>query len=152
VDYFSKLADAGNFLPTDPTPATIASGETPVVFDWSYNNLAAAADAGGRDWKTAVLPGTALGSYYNQAINVDAPHPAAARLWQEYVMSDDAQNLYLAAGAYPVRLAAMTEAGTVDQDALEKVGEQPADTVQFTAEQTEAASKVLADTWATAIG
>jgi len=152
VDWFSKLADAGNFLPTDPTPATIASGETPVVFDWSYNNLAAAADAGGRDWKTAVLPGTALGSYYNQAINVDAPHPAAARLWQEYVMSDDAQNLYLAAGAYPVRLAAMTEAGTVDQDALEKVGEQPADTVQFTAEQTEAASKVLADTWATAIG
>ena len=152
VDWFSKLADAGNFLPTDPTPATIASGETPVVFDWSYNNLAAAADAGGRDWKTAVLPGTALGSYYNQAINVDAPHPAAARLWQEYVMGDDAQNLYLAAGAYPVRLAAMTEAGTVDQDALEKVGEQPADTVQFTAEQTEAASKVLADTWATAIG
>jgi putative spermidine/putrescine transport system substrate-binding protein len=67
-------------------------------------------------------------------------------------MGDDAQNLYLAAGAYPVRLAAMTEAGTVDQDALDSVGEQPADTVQFTAEQTEAASKVLADTWATAIG
>jgi putative spermidine/putrescine transport system substrate-binding protein len=152
VDYFGRLAAAGNFLPTDPTPATIASGETPVVFDWSYNNLAAAADAGGRDWKTAVLPGTALGSYYNQAINVDAPHPAAARLWQEYVMSDDAQNLYLAAGAYPVRLAAMTDSGTVDQDALDSVGEQPADTVQFTPEQTEAASKVLADTWATAIG
>jgi putative spermidine/putrescine transport system substrate-binding protein len=152
IDFFGELNDAGNFLPTDPTPATIASGETPVVFDWSYNNLAAAADAGGRDWKTAVLPGTALGSYYNQAINVDAPHPAAARLWQEYVMSDDAQNLYLAAGAYPVRLDAMVEAGTVDQSALDAVGEQPADTVQFTSEQTEAASAVLAERWAAVIG
>ncbi|MBD8609252.1 ABC transporter substrate-binding protein [Frigoribacterium sp. CFBP 13729] len=152
VDFFGQLADAGNFLPTDPTPATIASGETPVVFDWSYNNLAAAADAGGRDWKTAVLPGTALASYYNQAINVDAPHPAAARLWQEFIMGDTAQNLYLAAGAYPVRLAAMVEAGTVDQDALDAVGEQPEDTVQLTSEQTEAASALLAQSWAAAIG
>ncbi|ROS62298.1 putative spermidine/putrescine transport system substrate-binding protein [Frigoribacterium sp. PhB160] len=152
IDFFGELADAGNFLPTDPTPATIASGETPVVFDWSYNNLAAAADAGGRDWKTAVLPGTALASYYNQAINVDAPHPAAARLWQEFIMSDEAQNLYLAAGAYPVRMAAMTEAGTVDQDALAAVGEQPADTIQLTSEQTEAASALLASTWASTIG
>jgi putative spermidine/putrescine transport system substrate-binding protein len=152
IDFFGELNDAGNFLPTDPTPATIASGETPVVFDWSYNNLAAAADAGGRDWKTAVLPGTALASYYNQAINVDAPHPAAARLWQEFIMGDTAQNLYLAAGAYPVRLDAMVEAGTVDQTALDAVGEQPADTVQFTSEQTEAASAVLAERWAAVIG
>ena len=152
VDFFGELNDAGNFLPTDPTPATIASGETPVVFDWSYNNLAAAADAGGRDWKTAVLPGTALASYYNQAINVDAPHPAAARLWQEFIMGDTAQNLYLAAGAYPVRLDAMVEAGTVDQSALDAVGEQPADTVQFTSEQTEAASAILAERWAAVIG
>ena len=152
VDFFGELNDAGNFLPTDPTPATIASGETPVVFDWSYNNLAAAADAGGRDWKTAVLPGTALASYYNQAINIDAPHPAAARLWQEFIMGDTAQNLYLAAGAYPVRLDAMVEAGTVDQAALDAVGEQPADTVQFTSEQTEAASAVLAERWAAVIG
>jgi putative spermidine/putrescine transport system substrate-binding protein len=152
IDFFGELNDAGNFLPTDPTPATIASGETPVVFDWSYNNLAAAADAGGRDWKTAVLPGTALASYYNQAINVDAPHPAAARLWQEFIMGDTAQNLYLAAGAYPVRLDAMVEAGTVDQSALDAVGEQPADTVQFTSEQTEAASAVLAERWAAVIG
>jgi putative spermidine/putrescine transport system substrate-binding protein len=152
VDFFGELNDAGNFLPTDPTPATIASGETPVVFDWSYNNLAAAADAGGRDWKTAVLPGTALASYYNQAVNIDAPHPAAARLWQEFIMGDTAQNLYLAAGAYPVRLDAMVEAGTVDQAALDAVGEQPADTVQFTSEQTEAASAVLAERWAAVIG
>ncbi|WP_085476242.1 ABC transporter substrate-binding protein [Rathayibacter oskolensis] len=152
IDFFAELNDAGNFLPLDPTDATIASGETPVVFDWSYNNLAAAkANEGTREWTTTVLSGTAIGSYYNQAVNADAPHPAAARLWQEYLYSDAAQNLYLAAGAYPVRLAAMVEAGTVDQEALDAVGEAPADLVQFTSEQTEAASALLAEKWAAAI-
>ncbi|MCJ1699560.1 ABC transporter substrate-binding protein [Rathayibacter festucae] len=152
IDFFEKLNDAGNFLPLDPTDATIASGETPVVFDWSYNNRAAAkANEGTREWTTTVLPGTAVGSYYNQAINADAPHPAAARLWQEYLYSDAAQNLYLAAGAYPVRLAAMVDAGTVDKDALDAVGAAPEDLVQFTSEQTEAASALLAEKWGAAI-
>ncbi|ROQ63777.1 putative spermidine/putrescine transport system substrate-binding protein [Rathayibacter sp. PhB152] len=152
IDFFEKLNDAGNFLPLDPTDATIASGETPVVFDWSYNNLAAAkANEGTREWTTTVLPGTAVGSYYNQAINADAPNPAAARLWQEYLYSDAAQNLYLAAGAYPVRLAAMVDAGTVDKEALDAVGAAPEDLVQFTSEQTEAASALLAEKWGAAI-
>lgn len=152
VDFFQKLNQAGNFLPLDPTPATIASGETPVVIDWSYNNLAAATEnEGQRNWKTTVLPGSAVGSYYNQAINVDAPHPAAARLWQEFIFSPEAQNLYLAAGAYPSTLAAMVEADTVDQKALDAVGEMPADLVQFTPDQTEQATSLLAEKWAAAI-
>lgn len=152
IDFFAELNSAGNFLPLDPTPATIASGETPVVFDWSYNNLAEAqANEGQRNWKVSILPGAAVGSYYNQAINVDAPHPAAARLWQEFLFSDEAQNLYLAGGAFPVRLAAMVEAGTVDQDALDAVGDAPEELVQFTAEQTEKASALLAEKWAAAI-
>lgn len=152
VDFFQQLNQAGNFLPLDPTPATIASGETPVVIDWSYNNLAAATEnEGQRNWKTTVLRGSAVGSYYNQAINVDAPHPAAARLWQEFIFSPEAQNLYLAAGAYPSTLAAMVEADTVDQKALDAVGEMPADLVQFTPEQTEQATSLLAEKWAAAI-
>ena len=152
IDWFEELNDLGNFLPLDPTPATIASGETPVVFDWSYNNLAEAKNNEGmRNWMVTILPGVAVGSYYNQAINADAPHPAAARLWQEHIYSDEVQNLYLAAGAYPVRLQAMVDAGTVDQAALDAVGATPEDLVQFTAEQTEAAAALLAEQWAAAI-
>src|SRR4029079_397657 len=36
VEFFRKLKAAGNFLPVDPTPATIESGQTPVVIDWNY--------------------------------------------------------------------------------------------------------------------
>ena len=56
--------------------------------------------------------------YYAQAVNKNAPHPAAARLWQEYLYSDEGQNLWLAGKARPVRLDAMTDAGTVDKALL----------------------------------
>ena len=115
VEFFKKLKAAGNFLPVDPTPATIESGQTPVVFDWDYLNVAQAAKTPA--WKTFVPPGAVVGSYYVQAINKDAPHPAAARLWQEFLYSDEGQNLWLKGGARPVRAEAMEKAGTIDKTA-----------------------------------
>jgi putative spermidine/putrescine transport system substrate-binding protein len=150
IEFFGELADAGNFLPVDPTPATIASGETKVVFDWSYNNLAAAATVDG--WKVTTLPGAAYTSFYNQAVNVDAPHPAAARLWQEFLYSADAQNMFITGGAYPVTLEAMNEAGTTDEDAIAVIGNLEGEIVTPTEEQSAAASALLAEKWAAAIG
>ena len=154
IDFFSKLKKAGNFLSVLPTQATVNSGETPVVLQWSYNNLAwgaASGSAGNANWKTVVLPGTALGSYYNQAINVDAPNPAAARLWEEYIYSPEVQNLYLASGAYPATLAAMETSKSVDAAVLASVGEAPSNFVQLTADQAAAAAKLLSAKWASAI-
>ena len=51
VDFFKKLNDSGNLLPVDPTPATIASGQTPCVIDWEYNN---AAQTGRPRWSTGI--------------------------------------------------------------------------------------------------
>ena len=150
IDFFQKLKKAGNFLPLDPTEATIASGETPVVFDWSYNNLAVAANVEG--WKVTTLPGVAYTSYYNRAINKDAPHPAAARLWQEFLYSPDTQNMFLQAGAYPVTLTALVDDKSVDNAALKTVGELPSELVTPTTEQSTAASALLAEKWAAAIG
>jgi len=150
IDFFAELNAAGNFLTVDPTPATIASGETPVVIDWSFNNIGQQKDT--PDWANAVLEGTAYVSYYNQAINKDAPHPAAARLWQEWIFSDEVQNLYLEAGAFPVRLAAMDEAGTVNAAALEAAGGLPENQITATLEQTEAANTLLGTEWAKVIG
>ncbi|WP_282725659.1 ABC transporter substrate-binding protein [Leucobacter sp. UT-8R-CII-1-4] len=150
VDFFSKLNAAGNFLPVDPTPATIASGETPVVIDWSFNNIGQQADT--PNWENAVLPGTAYVSFYNEAINKDAPNPAAARLWQEWIYSDTVQNLYLEAGAFPVRLAAMDKAGTVDKKALEAAGGLPDEQETASPEQIDAANALLATEWPKIIG
>ncbi|GAA3331625.1 solute-binding protein [Curtobacterium albidum] len=155
VEFFGKLKQAGNFQNVLPSQATVASGETPVVVQWSYNNLAwgpAAGASGNENWKTVVPEGQALGSYYSQAINKDAPHPAAARLWQEYIASPEAQNLYLQAGAFPSTLAAMEQSGKVDKDALEQAGGMPKDYVELTDAQVTEAAKVLAAKWSATMG
>lgn len=155
VDYFGKLKKAGNFQNVLPTQATVASGETPVVVQWSYNNLAwgpAAGASGNEHWKTVVPKGQALGSYYSQAITKDAPHPAAARLWQEYIASPTVQNLYLQAGAFPSTLAALEKSGKVDQDALDAAGGAPKDYVELTDAQVADAAKVLSAKWSATMG
>jgi putative spermidine/putrescine transport system substrate-binding protein len=154
IDFFKKLKAAGNFIALLPTQATVNSGDTPVVLQWSYNNLAWGATGGSTgnpDWKTVVLPGTALGSYYNQTINADAPHPAAARLWEEYIYSPEVQNLYLASGAYPATLTTMESKKTVDAAVLKTVGDAPKNFVQLTADQAASAATLLTANWANAV-
>ncbi len=149
VDFFSELNAAGNLLKVDVTTATVASGETPVVFDWDYLNAAHAADDA--DWKTVILPGVGYAGYYNQAINAEAPHPAAARLWQEFLYSDEVQNLWLKGGARPVRADAMAEAGTIDEELFAALPETPAETVVPTEEQSTKAGTLLGEQWASAV-
>lgn len=152
IDFFQELNAAGNFLKIDPTDATIASGETPVVFDWDYLNAGYAAGLEGqRNWEVVLFPGIGYAGYYNQAVNIDAPHPAAARLWQEFLYSDDVQNLWLKGGARPVRADAMAEAGTIDQALFDALPETPEETVVPTAEQSEAAGALLGEKWAAAV-
>src|SRR5947209_1051253 len=111
VDFFHKLSQSGNFLKVDPTPATIQSGQTPVVLDWEYLNAGYAKEFSGQvKWKTLVPKNDVVGAFYDQAINKDAPHPAAARLWEEYLYSNAGQTLWLKGLARPVRIAAMLKA------------------------------------------
>ena len=149
VDFFSDLKAAGNFIPVDPDSATIESGQTPVVIDWDYLGAAAAANVS--SWKTIVPEESVVAGYYYQAINVDAPHPAAARLWQEFLYSDEGQNLWLAGGARPVRGDAMAEAGTIDADLWGALPEVAGTPVVPTTEQTEVAGAYLAENWSKVI-
>ncbi|GAA3059663.1 extracellular solute-binding protein [Pseudonocardia yunnanensis] len=148
VEFWGKLAKSGNLLKVDPTPATVESGQTPIVLDWDYLNVAQADKVKASfEWKVAVPSDGLFAQYYTQAINKNAPHPAAARLWQEFLYSDEGQNLWLAGKARPVRLDAMTKAGTVDKDlaaALPPVSGEPEFPTQA---QTDAAQKVVAEGW-----
>jgi putative spermidine/putrescine transport system substrate-binding protein len=154
IDFFAKLKQAGNFVPTIASQATVNSGETPVVLQWSYNNVAWGdqSQGGNPNFKNVVLPGTALGSYYNQAVSATAADPAAARLWEEFIYSPTAQNLYYAAGAFPSTLATMVKNGTVDKAAQKSVGDLPKDFVQLTDDQTAAAAKLLQANWDKQVG
>jgi putative spermidine/putrescine transport system substrate-binding protein len=150
VDFFRKLKAAGSFLPVDPTPATIESGQTPVVIDWNYLNAAVTAKL--PSWQVVVPPNAVVAGYYYQAINKDAPHPAAARLWQEFLYGDEGQNLLAAGGVRPVRADQMLQAGTIDKAVVNKIPVIDGPVTVPSPDQTEKATKYLADNWAGAIG
>ena len=150
VDYFAELQDAGNLVPTDPTPTTIESGQTPVVIDWDYLNAAESKKL--KTWKVVVPDNAVIAGYYYQAINAGAPHPAAARLWEEFLYSDEGQNLWLAGGARPVRAEAMVKAGTIDKAAYDALPPVNGTAVTPTVADTEKATAYLADNWAKAVG
>jgi putative spermidine/putrescine transport system substrate-binding protein len=120
IDFFGKVKQTGNWNPVEITPATVLSGETPISIDWDYLNSSQAAKlkAAGLDWQVNVPTDGLFGGFYSQAISKYAPHPAAARLWEEFLYSDEGQNLWLKGGARPVRLPVLQQAGTADKDAL----------------------------------
>lgn len=152
IDFFEELNAVGNFIKIDPTPATVASGETPVVFDWDYLNAGYATNLEGqRNWEVVVFDGVGYAGYYNQAINKDAPNPAAARLWQEFLYSAEVQNLWLKGGARPVLEQAMVDAGEIDEALYAALPEPPAETVVPSAEQSAAAGTLLGQRWAAAV-
>jgi len=149
VDFFKQLKAAGNFIPVQASSATVKNGTTPVVFDWDYLQPGHVKDV--PTWKILVPPNAIIGSFYNQAINKDAPHPAAARLWQEYLYSDEGQNLWLKGGARPVRMEAMTKAGTIDKTAAAALPALSGSPAFMSQEQATKAKTYLASNWAKAI-
>ena len=150
VSFFKQLNAAGNFVPVTATAATIDNGTTPVVFNWDYLNSASVVSL--PSWKVFVPSDAVLGGYYAQAITKTAPHPAAARLWEEYLYSATGQNLWLQGGARPVEMSAMQANGTVNQTyaaALPSVSGTP---VTLDQSQASAAAAYLASNWSAAVG
>jgi len=149
VDWFKQLKSAGNYIPTVASQATVNSGETPVVLQWSFNNVGwgDSAAGGNPNFKTVIPSGAAVGSYYNQAVASGAADPAAARLWEEYLYTPDVQNLYLAAGAFPAMLDSMSSDGSLSQDALKKAGGKPDKITLLTDAQASAAGKFITTAW-----
>jgi len=149
VDFFHQLNLKHNFVPVQATTATVKNGTTPVVFDWDYLSAAHGKDV--PSWKVFVPNNAILGGYYAQAINKNAPHPAAARLWEEYLYSDEGQNLWLKGLARPVRMAAMQKSGKIDATAAAALPPVSGTPVFLSADQATKASAYLAANWAQAI-
>ncbi|MFD7978066.1 ABC transporter substrate-binding protein [Streptomyces sp. NPDC059071] len=155
IDFFAELSKNGNFIPVESTPATIAKGQTPISIDWDFLNLGYA-DAFRKngtdvDWRTAIPFDGSFAQYYANGVNKDAPHPAAARLWQEYVFSPEGQNLRLGAYARPVLMDAMEKDGTLDKAAAEKLPTVEGTPTFPTEAQREKARRTVNRGWAEAV-
>ena len=149
VDFFKQLKQKGNYVPVVGTAATVKSGQTPVLFEWDYLSTSHGKDVS--TWKIFVPSTAIIGGYYSQAINKQAPHPAAARLWEEYLYSDEGQNLWLKGGARPVRQAAMTAAGTIDKTAAAALPQVSGSPQVPSGDQTSKASTYVVSNWSAAV-
>jgi putative spermidine/putrescine transport system substrate-binding protein len=153
VNFFHQLKQAGNFVPVQATSATIKAGTTPVVINWDYLNTASVVGQGA-NWKVFVPANAILGGYYAQAINKNAPHPAAARLWEEYLYSqatDGGQNLWLVGGARPVEMPTMTTNKSIDTAAASKLPAVTGTPLFLSPTQATDAATYLAANWAQAV-
>ena len=152
ISYFRQLKQAGNFVPVTGSASTMESGQTPVLIWWDYL-LASGVKAKMPSLKIVIPSDAAYAGYYYQAISKTAPHPAAARLWEEYLYSAEGQNGFLDGFARPIELQALITAGTVDKTANAALPPAPAGELQLpTIAQQNTAKTLVTQQWPTVKG
>jgi putative spermidine/putrescine transport system substrate-binding protein len=152
LDFFKKLNDAGIFVPVIGKTATVASGETPIRIAWTYNALADKDSLAGNPPITVVVPKTGrLGGMYIQAISAYAPHPNAAKLWMEYLYSNEGQLGWMNGYCSPIRYDAMLKANSIPADVAAKLPD-TSGALLPTLDQITAATNTITTGWATSVG
>ena len=152
LEFFKELNEMGNYVPIDGDSRTVGIGETPILIDWSYNSIANdIALAGNPDLVTNVPKKGIIAGVYVQGISAYAPHPNAAKLWMEYLYSDEGQLTYASGFCYPIRLDAMNAAGNVPAEVFEQLPS--IEGAYFpTIEEIDAAKAVIVEGWPTVVG
>jgi putative spermidine/putrescine transport system substrate-binding protein len=152
LDWFKKLNDAGNFVPVIGKTATVAQGETPIRIAWTYNALADKDKLAGNPPIDVVVPTSGrFGGMYAQAISAYAPHPNAAKLWEEYLYSDEGQIGWLKGYCTPIRMDALTAANAVPADIAAKLPD-TSGTQLPTLDQITKATDTITTGWPTTVG
>jgi putative spermidine/putrescine transport system substrate-binding protein len=155
LQFFSDLNKAGNFVPVIGKAASLAQGSTPIIIRWDYNALADRDTLAGNPDVDVVIPKTGVvAGVYVQAISAYAPHPNAAKLWMEYLYSDEGQLGWLAGYCHPIRFNDLAKNGKIPADLLAKLP--PAEAYEkavFPSLEDQAAAKeIITKQWDTVVG
>jgi putative spermidine/putrescine transport system substrate-binding protein len=153
LDFFKKVNDAGNFVPVIAKQATVAKGETPIILRWDYSALADKDTLAGNPNIAVVYPksGTIAGIYI-QAISAYAPHPNAAKLWEEYLYSDEGQNIWLKGYCHPIRYTDMQKRGVIPAEIASKLPTFSGAVAFPSIDQINTTKKVIGDNWMSVVG
>jgi len=150
LQFWKEMNEAGNFIPVIADQGRIAAGETPLVIEWDYLALANRDALAGNPELEIVVPKTGvLAGPYAGGISAYAPHPYAARLWWEFVMSDEGQNLYLKGYAHPIRFNDMAARGVIPAELAAALppAEAYAGAVFLTVDQLNATKTYITENW-----
>jgi putative spermidine/putrescine transport system substrate-binding protein len=152
LDYFAKLNSSGNLIPLIANNGLVAKGEIPVRITWDYNGLAAIDSFAGNPKATVVIPATGrFAGVYVQGISAYAPHPNAAKLWMEFLYSDEGQLEWMKGYCHPIREADMRARGVIPADLLAKLPD-VSGAVFPTVGQLDAAKTLITGSWDLVVG
>lgn len=155
LEFFKELNQAGNFVPVIGKSGTLAQGATPIIVWWDYNALSGRDALNGNPPVEVIIPASGvLAGVYVQAISAYAPHPNAAKLWMEYLYSDEGQLKWLEGYCHPIRFNDLVERGVVPQELLDNLP--PADAYETavfpTLEEQSAMNPVITGNWDSVVG
>jgi putative spermidine/putrescine transport system substrate-binding protein len=155
LDFFKQMNKAGNLLPLIANTGPIGKGETPITFQWSWNAYANKDNFAGNPNIEIVYPSDVnWGGYYYQAISAYAPHPAAARLWEEFLYSDEGQTIWVKGYCAPARLADLNTRGVLSDDLKAKLPDPAllATAIVPSGDQLSAARELIKQQWDAVVG
>ncbi|MBY3120163.1 ABC transporter substrate-binding protein [Rhizobium laguerreae] len=122
LKFFAELNKSGNFVPVVGKAAPFAQGSTPIVIAWDYNALSWGEGLKGNPPFEVVVPKTGVvAGVYVQAISAFAPHPNAAKLWMEYLYSDEGQLGWLKGYCHPIRFNDLAKNNKIPKELLDKL-------------------------------
>ncbi len=155
LKFFADLNKAGNFVPVIGKVASLAQGATPIMIRWDYNALSGRDTLKGNPRVEVVVPKTGVvAGVYVQGVSAYAPHPNAAKLWMEYLYSDEGQLGWLKGYCHPIRFQDLVKNRKVPADVLAKLppAESYAKAVFPTLDQQDRAKQVITKQWDTVVG
>jgi putative spermidine/putrescine transport system substrate-binding protein len=155
LKFFADLNAAGNFVPVIGKAASLAQGATPIILRWDYNALSDRDTLAGNPPVEVIIPKTGVvAGVYVQAISAYAPHPNAAKLWMEYLYSDEGQLGWLAGYCHPIRFNDLAANGKLPADLMAKLpaAEFYASAVYPTLEEQAVAKEVITKQWDSVVG
>ena len=155
LKFFADLNKAGNFVPVIGKAAPVAQGTTPIVAAWDYNALAWKDGFNGNPKAEVIVPSDAVvAGVYIQAISAYAPHLNAAKLWEEFLYSDEGQTLWLAGYCHPIRFNDLAAKKAIPADLLAKLPDPAlyAKAVFPTLDEQSAAKDVITKQWDSVVG
>jgi putative spermidine/putrescine transport system substrate-binding protein len=152
LEYFAELYSSGNFVPVIANNALVSRGETPIRVTWDYNSLAGADAVAGNPPIQTIIPETGkLAGVYLQASSAYAPHPNAAKLWMEYLYSDEGQLTWMKGYCHPIREADLRARGVIPEELASKLPDVTG-AVFPTVAQQDAAKALIAEQWDSVVG
>ncbi len=155
LDFFAQLNAAGNLVPVISKGATLAKGETPIVIAWDYNALSWQKEFADNPRTEVVVPQTGIiGGVYIQAISAYAPQPNAAKLWQEFLYSDEGQLIWLKGFCHPIRYNDLVARNVIPQEMADALpsADLYAKAVFPTLDQLAAAKEAITTQWDAVVG